>query len=449
MRTWSIISGEQFKNLTPCALTQDRNGKMFKLKIYPKRIPAILSVILISMFAYSQMSWGNLVPSTIWIGILILSVSLMLWENIANSRIKLSIDLYTVIAIMILVICLVWNNQDIARYGWQVEKYFAIIIVFNLLSRGTDKWHKYAVYAMLAAGFFYTFWTFICYFDQNIYNGFVYPLMATQGFIPDYKAGFTVSYGTNGLYMAMGVCAYTGFFVFNGKFKIKDKKKLFGLLILIIGMLLSGKRGQTIALVIAFYVLYYFYNSNKKFGRVFKVFLIISLLCLIMYLVSLFIPGVLTIIDRFQEQSSKGDISTGRFYMWNNAWILFKWNPLFGYGWRWFRYSQYTLVNYDVHNVFLQWLTELGIVGSIPFFAFIIMNIVKAIRLMISYRTNTKIVKEKVLKYISVALMYEVFFIVMCATGTAFYQIEYLFPYLVCCGMVHYYIKGENIYENC
>jgi len=418
---------------------------MRKIKIYPKRIPTLFSVTLFSIYAYSQMSWSYLIPNQLWITLLLVVLFLMFLKKINNTGTKISLDIYAITAILMLLICLLWNNQIIARHGWKMEIPFTIIICFYLLSRGIDKWFKYAIIAMICAGFFYAFWTFVCNFDKNIYNGIVYPLMEAQGYVADYRAGFTASYGANGLYMSMGIVAYIGYFFFSGQCNINNRKLYIGLLILIIAMLLTGKRGQTIALMLSFYVLYYFYNSNKKFGRVFKLVSITLIICLIIYVVSLFIPSVLTVIQRFQEQASKDDISTGRFYMWQNAWELFTQKPLFGRGWRWFRYSSYTLVDYDVHNVFLQWLTEVGIVGSIPFFIFVITNIILAIRLMVYCRKNSNHIDNHIdvnaTRYISVALMYEVFFLIMCATGTAFYQFECLFPYIICCAIAYFYSK--------
>lgn len=420
--------------------------KIWYRKIHPNKIPAALAVAILSVFAFSQLSWGNLIPSIIWHVILVFAIGLLFLDWLTRIK-QYQFDLYLVTSVLMLFICYIWNNQDIARYGWTIEIYNTTIFLFYWLGRSTNKWFKYAIVAMIGAGSFFTLWTFICYFNKNIYYNFVYPLMQTMGYISDYKAGFTASYGTNGLYMSMGLCAFIGYLVFNGK-KGKSVKIYVILFILVIGMLLCGKRGQSIALIIAYYVLYYFYNSNRKMGRIFKLFSITLLIFLLIYLVSLFIPDVLVVISRFIEQSNKDDISTGRFSMWETAWMIFKQNPLFGMGWRWFRYSAYTLNDYDVHNVFLQWLTELGIIGSIPFYIFVFANIVRVIKLMFLCRKNLCFVETNEIRYISVALMYEIFFIVMCATGTAYYQFECLFPYMVCCGIVHYYsMKYQNEYK--
>ena len=55
-------------------------------------------------------------------------------------------------------------------------------------------------------------------------------------------------------------------------------------------------------------------------------------------------------------------LTSGRFYLWKNAWQLFLKSPVFGIGWSSFSENVVTTVN-NVHNCYLQFLCETGIVG--------------------------------------------------------------------------------------
>ena len=397
-------------------------------------LPSI-AIIIFSAYAFSQLGWGNLVPNIIWLFLLGLSMGLLLINNFVTHY-SIKKDLYFPLSLLMLGICLFWNNQDTVRYGWSVQIYNIILSVFYWFTRESDRWHKIFIKIMMICGIFYTTWTYICTLFQPVYENVVYPLMAPLGYIKDYKSGFTASYGTNGLYMCIGLVSILSYLFINNRRRANKKDYLLSLF-LIVGMLLCGKRGQSIAVMFSLFVGYYFFNSNRKQGRMLKIIGLLILAIIALYFVSFIIPEVWTIIERFQEQINIGDVSTGRFTMWGTAWHLFLQKPFIGYGWRWFRYSPYTLVDYDVHNVFLQLLLEVGVIAAIPFYIFIFGNLIKAIRFLIKIRKNDPDYANTI--YITIALVYETFFIVLCATGTALYQFEYMLPYLACCSMVHYY----------
>lgn len=407
------------------------------LKIKKKNIMPTLSVVILATYSFTQLGIANLTPDLLWQSLLILSITGLLVFRFLYKP-KFINDPYIYISMIMLAITLFWNNQDIIHNGILPQAYNIILYLFFWLSRDTDRWHDSFIKMMMICGLFYTAWTFICILIPGIYNSLIYPMMAPLGYLSDPKAGFTAFYGTNGLYMCIGIVSFVSYLYFNPPRKHKTIDKYI-VLILIVGMLLSGKRGQFIAVVFAVLVGYYFYNSNKKHGRILKIVGILIIAVISLYIISIFIPEVTTIIERFQEQSQKGDVSSGRFIMWGRAWLLFLQKPFFGHGWRYFRYSSFTLVDYDVHNVFLQLLVEVGIVGAIPYFAFIFGNFASSLKLLIYLRKHNENNYENL--YVSLSVIYEVFFIALCATGTALYQVEYMFPYFACCGIIAFYKK--------
>lgn len=409
----------------------------FCIKINRRNILSSLAVFLLSCYAFSQLGFSNLLPENFNKGLLIIAVLLILVDDLYY-RYKLKNIVFLLLSIVMILITLFWKNQEIARYGWPIQLYNVCLYIFYWTTRDQKRWHKTFLRMMMLCGIFYTFGSYLCTFNQSFYNNIIYPLMQPMGYIRDYKAGFTASYGTNGLYMCLGLCTILPFLFLNPLHKVQ-KTDYVCTIVLLAGMLLSGKRGQFLAVVAAFFVGYYFFYTNRKHGRIMKIIGIGAVAIICLYLISLFMPAILTIVERFQEQIEKGDISTGRFLMWGRAWELFLQAPFSGHGWRWFRYSSFTLVDYDVHNVFLQLLVEVGILGALPFYIFIFGNIILAIKMLVEIRKKDPHYENTV--YLVIAVVYEIFFIALCATGTALYQFEYMFPFFACCGLVNYYSK--------
>ncbi len=397
--------------------------------------------MLLSFFAYTQLGISNLIPNMYIYVMLAASVGLMVLERLIY-RMSFSFDRLVLLSAVMLAITILWNNYDILHHGFLPQFYNILIYMFLWLAHDMDEWHETFVRMMMLCGVFYTVWTYICVLDPDIYYSFVYPLMAPMGYLSDPKAGFTAFYSSNGLYISYGIIAFSARLFFDPRREKRLSDKLL-FLFLITGMLLSGKRGQFIAVVFAVIVCYYLYNSNRKRSRFIKLIWITAIVVAALYIVFLFIPDVATIFIRFREQSQKGDVSSGRFLMWDHAWKLFLQKPVFGHGWRFFRYSSFTLVDYDVHNVFLQLLTEAGIVGALPFFLFIGGNLISAIKLMIKIRNTDE--KDAGTSFIALAVTCEVFFVGICLTGTALYQVECMFPYFACCGIVYVHKRKYSV----
>ena len=87
------------------------------------------------------------------------------------------------------------------------------------------------------------------------------------------------------------------------------------------------------------------------------------------------------------SNSFDDQLTGGRFTLWEKAFSLFKAHPLTGIGWeRFITHNQY---EHDVHNTYLQWLCETGVVGFVLIFI-PYMNL-----LLIAFKNCQKILKEE------------------------------------------------------
>lgn len=149
-------------------------------------------------------------------------------------------------------------------------------------------------------------------------------------------------------------------------------------LIIFYGIVLSGSRGSFIALLIIgiLYVINFLKNGNRNllFSKLLTLTLIISVLIGGIYF---FIPNN-AIVDRFYNLQSYSLEKSGgdRYYLWFSAIDMFADRPWTGVGLQNFNeiYINEGYINSNArepnlkspHNIFLHYLTEMGIVGTLP-----------------------------------------------------------------------------------
>ncbi len=119
-----------------------------------------------------------------------------------------------------------------------------------------------------------------------------------------------------------------------------------------------------------------------------------------------------------------GDVSHGRFKLWTHSIKMFKEKPLFGFGWLQFRNNSDSGEDY-VHNSYLQWLCETGVVGFLllitPFAIMLFITLKNAILLQ---RKKVDIdFKIQLTGFVSLGL--QVYFLCMNFVDPTFYHLYF------------------------
>ena len=155
----------------------------------------------------------------------------------------------------------------------------------------------------------------------------------------------------------------------------KDRKKLsiwfiVKMVIFVTAIWFENRRSEIIALLMTFLILYVMSLDTRRAVDFFKKIrgLIIITVLIIATLIIISRTGF---VSRFEEvfqkiilrETHSQDVTGGRFVLWFNAWNLFKSNPVRGIGWE--QFINYNRYRHDVHNTYLQWLCESGIVGFV------------------------------------------------------------------------------------
>lgn len=167
--------------------------------------------------------------------------------------------------------------------------------------------------------------------------------------------------------------------------------RLFQIVSVFAALMMTGKRTLFLIPVMGLILFALFFSKRHKVSIALGLsFILIGLLSF----ADSFIPQVSLVFDRLFADT--GDPLSGREIIWTYAMQMFEASPLVGKGFLSFNtyinaqgYRYYGLPwNYQAHNVYLQLLAELGIVGFLSFIALLVTLIFGLIRAFLSQKNN-------------------------------------------------------------
>ena len=245
--------------------------------------------------------------------------------------------------------------------------------------------------------------------------------------------GFTYQAAVNAGFLAFGL----GYIIISLSVnRSRRSGKVILALIVLFCLALTNKRAHFGFSFCAMILVYYFSSKGKT--RLKRVILIIFIGILLLFFLSSLVKVIdFGVLSRFHETLQ--DIQSGQeLFGYRNilhlkALRLFQENMLFGIGWKQFRLDTINSRGdmLDTHNIYLQLLCEVGIVGFLLFVSFFIYSLVKSIKLS-SLKTN---LHERTM--ILYALYIQLFFLFYGITGNPLYDSNYYMPYLFACAYTY------------
>ncbi len=210
----------------------------------------------------------------------------------------------------------------------------------------------------------------------------------------------------------------------------RKKINILGLGLTFLALMTSGKRSFTLLAAAAYILVYCFTNDKKKTKKFLK---LTSLLLVIVLLAYLLIPSARLVVQRFVE--FKGDETyNGRTYYWEAATQIFQNNKLTGIGMgcfsAYFDVYFHRLGNsaaYDAHNIYMQMIAELGIIGTGLF----VLLFLSALLLTLDLFRRKSIRQNKKYMYVLCYSAYmQIWFIVYGLSGNPLYGAGQCFFYI-------------------
>lgn len=419
-----------------------------------------IAIFLFVIYIFSQ-RWFDLVLQTksLQIAILTFVIVLLLFKPTSNRTIQISytkIDLLWTNAIIIILLYIV--AVGIVDYEIQFLMYI-IGILFLLLAKIDIKRFEASFKFIKIAALLYALATIFHYLFPAIFHSIIFPLvpfsvkertleLVSLNYYPG--LGFAQPAISAG-YMIMGLGIILAGLEFRGKLKVKILDILL-ILILMMAIIMAGKRSILLWGILAALATYYFSASKKdKIRRIMIPAITLIIGIIIFFLTTnLFnsIPFFERIIDTINGLKAGKDITSGRTILYGGAWELFKENPILGIGWE--QYANVTSGwffsrDLSVHNVYLQLLSETGLVGfvavmlpllSVYFISFKSLKLLREINIYNYYQWKTGL---------TFSIYYQTFFLLYCFTENPFYNIIYILMYFFSISIVNSFI----VYKSC
>lgn len=216
---------------------------------------------------------------------------------------------------------------------------------------------------------------------------------------------------------------------------VYKQKNVSGVILILLAMIAEGRRGELLAILVALLFLFLLSKDTTHFFIKISCIIIAVLIIAISYNTLLDYMKTIPFFSRY-VQSIEGimmgnDITSGRTELWENAWEIFKENPIFGIGFGGFAYhitgafrSIHGQDVMDVHNCTLQLLCENGIIGSIILLVPMILLFSRSYHrlVMMKKKVNLNQYYEAAYKLDAIALGIQIFFLVLSQLDPAFYK---------------------------
>ena len=355
----------------------------------------IISFVPIIRKLFSRFSANVQVP-TEWL--LFLAVCVI---SLTFSKVKSSTGRFVFLMVSYFLVRIVLDKE----YGWQ-EQFLKLVICFSAISMVAVLISPIFPNMMLSlAKILFKGDDLQVYMDlfKNESYGGIYPQTSNAAYFASIIMAYEISNLTN------------------------SKNKFLAYLVIVLSvitLLLTKKRSFLIANFLGIMILFWrnSISDKRKSSRI----LTFMFLGIVLYLVFRYSSATRGMFEKFSGLEYGGDVSNGRFDRWQDTLDIWIKHPIFGIG------GAALTSGYGVstHNVYLQILAELGIVGILGFLLLIIITLVKAFE-NYSLIINSDYFSKKGKSICGMAIYMQVVFLTYSFFGNPLYGISFMVPYVM------------------
>ncbi len=342
---------------------------------------------------------------------------------------------YILAVLFILAIVILLRNGDIKYHHFGSPFYSLIILPIVAILIHTKKWIRPALNLMIGFGLFHVFFTFLFLMMPNFYSAHIIPLFPdfynelTYQFEHHQAAGFTWHYSTNASILLLTIIALNAKLIMTKKSSKKKYFLIFLLIITCVALLLTGKRAHVLFLCVAECVLYILLNKHNLKRAFLKLFAFGCCLGVVVLVLAFAFPALAQPFVRLFTGLADGSLFDTRRPMIELAIELISKKPIFGFGWGNYKYFYHNqIVNrereyMDAHNIYLQMLSEIGIVGTIFILALMIIVFVVAIKQLNNNKEDNGAVGAFILMHC--------YTLMEGLVGNSIYDVQQTLPYML------------------
>lgn len=417
------------------------NASSQKLDIETKE-PKLISLVLLILSIYSF--FGYMLPKNISYGLLAVSAIVMIYSLIKKKNLKFSTKQLILASIIILFIA---NQLLMAPYSMFAESSIktainrSVILIIGLFFLFQSNWYKTGTKYLFIFSCTHATFTVASYLLPTFFNGVILPIIPREVseeivwfMARDVYPGITNQIGRNAFYITVGISILHSQLVMSDW---KTNKFKYGFyLLLLLSLLLTGKRGHLLANLMAIIFISAIYAKYKNKGFFRKAIKIVFVLALVIAVLALIFPEAAAPFMRFIARQG-GDQTSGRLVLFSYAFDLFKQKPILGWGSGAFS----NLFEMGNHNVYLQLLSENGLVGFAIFVSMLLLNLSTTLRkLKYNIKNNCPLQNSTHLIF---SLYIQVFYLIYGMTGNPLNDGFILIIYLIVAS-IPYTIKTKE-----
>lgn len=311
---------------------------------------------------------------------------------------------------------------------------FAITVFLMIALSNTVAWIRPAARIAIGMLSIHAVATLFFMVYPTVYSALIKPrFFASERNAVGFQSGLTSHYSYNGMLLSAGLLLAIGWAWSENRERTRKSLYVSPILLVVlfgVALLATTKRGPVLAVVLAFVITSVVISGRIKTGMILKLIFGGTGLVVLLIVVAQFVPAILSIVTRLGEavsSTSEVDATNGRSLLWRRAVDLWSQSPVVGHGWGTYRYyweGRSDVTTQSAHNVFLNLLAEVGVLGLVVYIAAILPPLVglwKAARNIANYELQMR-------PMIYFAFAYQMFYLVYSLSGSPLYDVEcYLF----------------------
>ena len=401
----------------------------------------ILVLFLLSIYSFV----GYMLPGYSQYGLLVLSMVVLIFSLIIQDNLKFSTNQLILVSIILLFVAeqlLLAPHSMFPENSMKVAINRSVILIIGAFLSLRGNWFKIGIKILYLFSCAHAAFTVISYLLPSFFNNKILPFLPqeisseiTYFLVRNLYPGITDQIGRNGFYITVGISIlYCQVIISNWK---SNRYKYAQLLFLFLALLLTGKRGHLLAnlMVIVFISAIYSKYRNKNF--ILKIIKTVFILVFITFLLVIIFPEAAAPFMRFIARQG-GDQSSGRFVLFSYALDMFKQKPILGWGPGTFS----NLFGIGNHNVYLQLLSENGLVGFTLFVSMLLVNLANTLRrLKLSIQNNSS---SQVTIHLLFSLYVQVYYLIYGMIGNPLNDGFILIIYLIAASIPYTVRINEN-----
>jgi len=367
-------------------------------------------------------NWQNSLLIIADIGLALYSILII--RKIKPAHIRL---IFLIAAFMLMLI--VSGIYSPFEYGLKSAILSSSILAIGIFMSMQSNWIENCLRCLLFFSIIHSVCTLFLFVFPDLFKIIVFPVLPneisveiTWFMVHDLYSGITDQIARNAFYITVGIAIIAGNFI--SKYK---KYSIFSILLicmLILTLLLTGKRSHTLSNIIAFIFMVGAFAKMQRKKVVTKILFSITGITLLSLVIILIVPMVGTPFVRLITSYNEGNIIGDRSELYAFAVQLFTQKPIFGWGVGAFSLFQ----NIGTHNVYLQMLCENGIVGAILFILILISNLLVTLKVIKIYSNLNNSLYDR---YLCFSIYMQIFYILYCMSGNPFNDGFILIVYMI------------------